>query len=255
MGKLTVTFLAHSGFLVEWEGFYTLFDWWKGELPRLRADKPLLVFASHSHQDHFDPRIFSLCAVHPDTRFVLSNDIRLTQTRREKLGITEETFSRVTFVRANSRLALDCAGRELCVRTFKSTDEGVAFLLCSGGKTVYHGGDLNWWDWDEEEKQYRNNMAANYRRSITALAGAVKEEAAAHGCAVEIDAAMAPLDPRLESSYALGVKYLLEAVPVKKLFPMHMWEKYEIIERFCAENPNIADRVARITREGDSFTF
>ena len=56
---MTVTFLAHSGFLVEWEHFYTLFDFYKGELPELNKTKPLLIFASHRHEDHFDPRIFT----------------------------------------------------------------------------------------------------------------------------------------------------------------------------------------------------
>ena len=50
-----VTFLDHSGFLVELPGLTLLFDWWQGDLPPLPSD-PLLVFASHRHPDHFDPR-------------------------------------------------------------------------------------------------------------------------------------------------------------------------------------------------------
>ncbi|MBO4914208.1 MAG: MBL fold metallo-hydrolase [Oscillospiraceae bacterium] len=251
---MTVTFLAHSGFLVEWDRFYTLFDWWKGELPGLESAKPLLVFASHAHSDHFEPHIFGLPERHTDTRFILSNDIRLTQQRRERLGIGEDVFSRVSFARPNSLLELDAAGETLRVRTFKSTDAGVAFLLCAGGKLVYHGGDLNWWDWEEDEKQYRNNMAANYRRSVAALADAVREEASLHGCEGVVDAAMAPLDPRLEGSCGLGVEYLLANVPVRRLFPMHMWENYDITERYCREHPADAEKLVRIGREGESFT-
>lgn len=43
-----VTFLDHSGFLVELPGLTLLFDWWKGDLPPLPSG-PLLVFASHRH--------------------------------------------------------------------------------------------------------------------------------------------------------------------------------------------------------------
>ena len=39
-----VTFLDHSGFLVELPGLTLLFDWWKGDLPPLPSG-PLLVFA------------------------------------------------------------------------------------------------------------------------------------------------------------------------------------------------------------------
>ena len=46
-----VTFLDHSGFLVELPGLTLLFDWWQGDLPPLPSD-PLLVFASHRHPDH-----------------------------------------------------------------------------------------------------------------------------------------------------------------------------------------------------------
>ena len=48
---MRVTFLGHSGFLMESESVCLLFDWSEGELPPL-PEKPLFVFASHRHQDH-----------------------------------------------------------------------------------------------------------------------------------------------------------------------------------------------------------
>ena len=56
---MKITFIAHSAFLVEWDKFYTLFDYvyerdYTGTLPPLDPQKPLLVFSSHSHEDHFD---------------------------------------------------------------------------------------------------------------------------------------------------------------------------------------------------------
>ena len=58
---MRVTFLAHSGFFLELETASLLFDWWKGDLPPLPSG-PLLVFASHHHEDHFRPAIFQLGA-------------------------------------------------------------------------------------------------------------------------------------------------------------------------------------------------
>ncbi|MBE7007589.1 MAG: MBL fold metallo-hydrolase [Ruminococcaceae bacterium] len=252
---MTVTYLAHSGFLVEWDKFYTLFDWWKGELPPLDPCKPLLVFASHSHEDHFDPRIFKLPEAYPLTRYVLSHDIRLAPRRWERLGMTEEIFSRVTSMRVDSVYQTEAAGEALSVRTISSTDAGVAFLLCAEGKLVYHGGDLNWWHWAEEGKQYCNNMAANYRRAIEKLAACVRDEAADSGCAPVVDAAMAPLDPRLEDAFGMGVEHLLKNVAVRRLFPMHMWGKYDWIERYCRAHPADADKLVRITGDGERFTI
>ena len=68
---MRATFLDHSGFLVELPGVTLLFDWWKGELPALRPGVPLLVFASHRHEDHFKLEIFRLDA----HAFLLGKDI------------------------------------------------------------------------------------------------------------------------------------------------------------------------------------
>ena len=250
---MKVTFIAHSGFLVEWEHFYTLFDWWKGELPPLDKSKPLLVFASHSHEDHFDKHIFTLLAEYPNTRYILSHDIRLATRRWEKLGMTKEIFSRVASMRADSLYATEAGGAPLTIRTVVSTDVGVAFLLSAEGKLVYHAGDLNWWHWEDEGKQYCANMAANYRRAIGKLADAVRDESADCGCKPVIDVAMAPLDPRLEDYYDLGIRYLLDQIPVRKVLPMHVWEKFDWIERYRRKHPADADKIVPIRRNGEVF--
>ena len=56
---LKVTYIYHSGFLVETERSYLLFDYWKGEIPPLDYKKELYIFASHAHRDHFSEDIFS----------------------------------------------------------------------------------------------------------------------------------------------------------------------------------------------------
>ena len=45
-----VTFLDHSGFLVELPGLTLLFDWWKGDLPPLPSG-PCLLYTSPSPRD------------------------------------------------------------------------------------------------------------------------------------------------------------------------------------------------------------
>ena len=252
---MKVTFLAHSGFLVEWDKFYTLFDWWKGELPPLDREKPLLVFASHSHEDHFDPKIFKLPETYPETRYILAHEIRLAARHRERLGVTDDIMARVTSMRIDSLYAAEAAGEEVSVRTVQSTDAGVAFLVSAEERLVFHAGDLNWWHWEEEGRLYCTNMAANFRRSVDRLAAAVRDEAADSGCESVIDAAMFPLDPRLGDAFSMGAEYLMRRVAVRRLFPMHMWEKFDWIDRYCREHPADAERVARITANGASFTL
>ncbi|MFR6562238.1 MAG: hypothetical protein ACLUR5_09860 [Eubacterium ventriosum] len=79
-------------------------------------------------------------------------------------------------------------GKDLKISTFRSTDEGVAFLLEYDNKVYYHAGDLNCWDWKEEPKSYRNNMIQLYIREIQKMDN------------LKIDVAFVPLDPKLEET-------------------------------------------------------
>ena len=258
---MTVTFIAHSAFLVEWDKFYTLFDYtyepdYTGALPELSGDKPLPVFSSHRHEGHFDATVFTLLEKYPGARFFVSRDTRLTERKRQWLNISDAAFARTTVLRPDSILLTDVAGEDLSIRAIKSTDIGNAYLLRCEGKMVYHGGDLNWWDWKSEGEAYCNNMAAHYRAAIEKLAAAVENEATDNAIAPEITAAMAPLDPRLgDGSEGLGIEELMRQIKVQHVFPMHMWKKYEVIDRYLAAHPAQKDAIARITREGESFVI
>ena len=46
-----------------------------------------------------------------------------------------------------------------------------------------------------------------------------------------IDAAFVPVDPRLASHACDGAELLAEAVTIAHLFPMHCWEKYDVVAR------------------------
>ena len=74
---MKITYIGHSGFLVETGACYFIFDYYKGSLPLLQADKPVFVFASHAHHDHYEPKVFELLheAGVRDVTAVLSEDI------------------------------------------------------------------------------------------------------------------------------------------------------------------------------------
>ena len=57
---MTVTYIGHSGFLLETEDAYFLFDYFEGTIPELKNNKSIIVFSSHRHHDHFNPEIFEL---------------------------------------------------------------------------------------------------------------------------------------------------------------------------------------------------
>jgi hypothetical protein len=66
---------GHSGFTVESDSHFLIFDYSEGALPQLPQKKKVYVFISHSHEDHFNPEVFSFCREHPNVRYVVSYDI------------------------------------------------------------------------------------------------------------------------------------------------------------------------------------
>lgn len=213
---MRVTFIGHSGFIVELDRKYLLFDYFQGELPVLSQEKPLYIFVSHKHQDHFNPRIFQLAGQYPKVSYILSYDIKLKPFNISKWKAEDINQDQLLSVRANETTFL----QDVEITTYKSTDEGVAFLITTEGKCLYHGGDLNWWHWKEEDKQSNNHMAANYKREIDKMTD------------LSIDIAFLPLDPRQEEDYWLGMDYMLKTAKVNTAFPMHMWNDYSVIDRF-----------------------
>ena len=44
---MKITYINHSGFLIETKDCYYIFDYYKGELPQLDKKKEVIVFCSH----------------------------------------------------------------------------------------------------------------------------------------------------------------------------------------------------------------
>ncbi len=235
---MRVTFLSHSGFFVELEEADLLFDWWKGELPETAPGKPLLVFASHRHPDHFKPEIFALDDGSRPVRFLLGRDIRLTDRRREKWGVSRETAEKCLFF-SGGETAEPLPG--VRVEALPSTDEGAAFLTETGGRTLYHAGDLNWWHWAGEDPAWNAGMAANFKEYSEPLRGR------------RIDLAMFPLDPRLGEDGFLGPRYFLDLTDTRRLLPMHQWEEFAFTERFLERFPQFAETLLPVAGNGQVF--
>jgi len=233
---LLVTFLDHSCFLIKLPSVTLLFDWYGGLLPPLPEDRPLLVFASHGHDDHFTPKLFSL----PAEKFLLGADIVLGQRQREDWGIAPHTAAKcIRFAGGETRVLLP----GVTVETLPSTDEGVAFLVTADGRTVFHAGDLNWWHWAEEPDPWNPDM----ERKFKAYTSPLQDRA--------IDLALLPLDPRLGEDGFRGPKHILETASVDRFIPMHQWEDYLYTERFLARYPAFAPQTVPVSAAGQSFTF
>ena len=221
---MKITYIYHSGFLIETNACYYLFDYYKGALPPLQTDKPILVFASHSHQDHYNPQIFEILKTMgmASITAILAKDISPKKYPKD-VEVIKATFHQTYELPCNTTLD-----------TLLSTDAGVAFLLHCPEGTIYHAGDLNDWIWEGETEQYNKQMTGSYRHEINLI----KDK--------KIDIAFLPLDPRQEKHYANGILYFLKKVTVAKVYPMHYWEKPEIIKQFIEEYPEYTPQIKNL---------
>lgn len=244
--RMNITYIGHSSFLMEWEECCWLFDYYTGEIPAINPKKSLFVFVSHKHGDHFNPEIFDLAEKYPSVHYVISSDIRMGKESGGRYGIKEELLNRIITVKPHKEYELT-NGDNLFIQlhTLKSTDCGVAFLLNYKGRTIYHAGDLNHWVWKEETKQSNNDMTTRFNKEMELL----KEK--------EIDIAFAPLDPRQEEWYYLGLEKLLNTAKVRRVFPMHFWDKPEIIAQFRQDRGRFSNgaEIMELDHPGQSWTM
>ena len=222
---MNVTYIHHSGFLIETEACYYLIDYFQGSIPALNPCKPVLVLASHKHHDHYQKSVFnSLKDMGMQSIYaVLSRDI--------PAGARPEDVPCLP-VSAGKRYELP-QGQE--VVTFRSTDVGVAFLIRDGQEIFYHAGDLNDWVWSEEPEEDNQRMTEKYQKQIDLLARELDGRT--------LTAAFVVLDPRQEQDYDRGMLYFLQHTSCGCVYPMHYWEQPQIMARFLREHPQYQSRV------------
>lgn len=209
---IKIDYLGHSGFFVENESSMLLFDYYYGDLSFLEEkldEKPLFVFSSHAHGDHFNPEIFTIVNKHKKTRYHLSFDIKGKPTVPNNLNIQ--------YLDVDRTYEIEDLG---IVKTLQSTDEGVAFLIKTSDETLFYAGDLHWWDWPGEDPEWLAEQETVFKREI----GKIKNES--------IDIAFAVLDSRLEDNYAKGMTHILSELHPRYVLPMHFWDDRSVVERF-----------------------
>lgn len=236
----SVWYLYHSGFALKTQNHFLIFDYYidkpDGGIPSLHtgvinpselSGERVLVFSSHSHGDHFTPRIFDW-QKDLDIKYILSHDIRSAKKPADALSVHPGGEYDVGDVH---------------ISALKSTDKGVAFVVDVDGLCVYHAGDLNWWHWEGEPDNENRQMAGNYKKEINKLRGR------------QLDIAFVPLDPRLEKDYLRGLDYLAKTADLKTIFPMHFGSNYSVFEWIKSDTRAAAylNQIKTITRRGEKF--
>lgn len=243
MKNIKITFTGHSGFIVDAEEAILAFDVINdAALSEVSfGEKPLFVFSSHAHSDHYTPKIFTWFGGEYGecpTEFFLGDD-------------EEVKFSRVP----NSDSIHFMKGGETAdikgvkIETLSSTDAGVAFIVTVNEKTIFHAGDLVWWDWTqdggvydpEEARKETEETARDFKEKIKPLVGR------------HIDFAMIPLDPRLGGTMDWTIEEFDRIADIDLIAPMHQWEDYKSTNAFIKNHPEIEKKIIKIKKAGETF--
>ena len=215
---MTLTYIFHSGFVLETEQSILVFDYWLdpcGVMDSvLRSEKPMYVFSSHFHEDHFTKEIFEWKKQKPNITYILSKDI-YKHRRASKEDADVWLAKGGTWSDDN-----------ISVWALGSTDSGVSWIVETEGHRIFHAGDLNNWyarflqdvkpgetiyseEFDEEiepiahEKQYLGEL-----KDIRKITGS-------------FDVVMFPVDGRIGNGYTLGGRQFIERFKVRHFVPMH----------------------------------
>lgn len=249
---MKITYLSQSGFFVELDNIALLFDYYKGDIPKLPLSKYLYVFVSHRHFDHYSKNILSLIDTHPNTNYILSYDIEPIIS----LDFFKKHSDNIFFVQVDEELEFAALRqtsspqvlnqyKPLKIKTLDSTDEGLAFLVWAENKNFFHAGDLNWWTWIGETEDEYENMTRNFFREVEKLKN------------VAIDIAFIPLDPRQKERFYWGFDYFMKNCNIATAFPMHFWKDFSVIPSLkkLKEANEYKDKVVDIKEDNQEFVF
>ena len=249
---MTLTYIFHSGFVLETEESILIFDYWldlNGVVPPfLKKDKHVYVFSSHFHEDHFNSAIFEWRKQREDITYILSKDIyKHRRANKEDADVwlakggtwSDETIS---------------------VWALGSTDSGVSWIVETEGKRIFHAGDLNNWyakflpDAVPGQQMYSFEMEevfdpiAHEKQYLGELKDIRK-------IADGFDVVMFPIDGRIGNGYTLGGRLFIERFKVGLFVPMHFTTGFESAWRMKEFTDEKGIPFWEITKEGESYSI
>ena len=235
---MTLTYIYHSGFMLEGLSAILIFDFWRDadngivERTLSTTHKRVYFLASHFHQDHFNPEILTLPVPHGEKKVILSRDIY----RRRRAGTEGVT----AYLRRRESYRDDL----ITVHAFGSTDSGVSWSVHVEDKDILNAGDLNNWHWSEESTPQEIRKAeGDFLAEIKNL----------QQKAPRVDIAMFPVDSRIGKDYMRGAEQFVERIKTAIFAPMHFSEDYRGGNAFRTFAESRGCRFLTISRRGESF--
>lgn len=248
-GEAEIRYLGHSGWAIQTKSRFLIFDYWEEAEPEgARAladgyvdpqeirDLSVVVFISHGHRDHWDPRVLEWRETIPDITYVFGwraeDEVGEGAEAGDEEGAEEGTEERAQHVYCDFERR-DFTLGNMRVRTIVHDFDGIpeaAFVVDVDGVTIFHSGD-------------HGNGPPPFRQPF------VENLEYLAGIAPEIDLAFIPLWG--EESY------VIETLRPTYTFPMHDVGREHQYARFAARAPaeRLPTEVVAAAARGDRFLF
>lgn len=233
---MKIRYIFHDCFTISTPEVQMIFDYWMNdpvanqsqsedkdqegnrELPvfidSLDPEKPLYVFVSHSHKDHFTYRIFEFATRFRDIRYIMSREAM----KRCRHIMSPTSVYKGCKISASHVVGLskgeDWSDSRLHVHALGSTDIGVSFMIDCAGRRIFHAGDFNAWLWLDESTPEEIRQARNKFNTVL-------DDIIAHNAGRHIDVAFFPVDSRIGSGYFEGAREFVRRLDIGIFFPMH----------------------------------
>jgi len=240
---MTITYIYHSCYLIEFEGFSILFDYYQ-DTPRedgsgwvkdylLNKEEELYVLCSHSHYDHFNPEILFWGEWKKNIHYIFSKELLKSGVSKtgDALYLEKEEVYR---------------DHRLTIKAFGSTDAGGSFLVGYNNRHFFHAGDLNNWHWSEEVS---TEEALSYENYFLCELELLAEETN------RLYLAMFPVDPRLGKDFMRGAEQFVSRIKTDLFLPMHFGENYDKANRFGEIAAWYDCQYLPLSHRGQSFGF
>ncbi|MCT8976123.1 MBL fold metallo-hydrolase [Clostridium sp. CX1] len=258
--KIKIYYIFHSGFAVETENHFLVLDYYMSpkELGNngpskfslqdsIKNKNNVLVFSSHSHEDHFNTEILDWEKINPSIKYLLGSDIPVDfkKSNYYKLSKYEEIIFKFKddLPHDHKNNGKIHNSSEVYVKAYGSTDIGISFLIRVDGLTLFHAGDLNWWHWKDDSLEERSLAEKNFKLEIEKI----KDE--------NIDIAFFPVDPRLEEHYSSGGEYFIKELKPKFFIPMHFGDNCNITKTFAEKVKELPTKVVIINSSGEELSL
>lgn len=219
--QIQITYIHHNCFTLKLPDKTFLFDYpadqYLDEARRAAViaqiqNTDLHLFSTHNHADHWNRKSLNLSSHTKSLTCILSHDI-VKKNRQLKQNPSCHP------VEADQSYSIG----DFTVDTFKSNDEGVAFLIHIGPLNIYFGGDLANWNWEGLNKQEIRLLVDYFGEVLDKL----KQW--------PIHIAFSNTDKRL-ANWA-GAAQFMETVKPKLFVPMHTFGETGSIGKFLDIHP------------------